>query len=138
MGRGGGRVRGGVGHSKNRVTWEAVPKFLLLHSLYVCGKSKVSFITFRFFSLLSWPSKVLIKIFIVLQHCIICIFLIHSDSQGFIQAILMPVRQHIKLNILTEFSNSIFTKCYFKACWHRTCIQNKLVYYVSSIFKLFF
>ena len=32
---------------------------------------------------------------------------------GFIQAILMSVRQQKKLN--------------FKACWHGTCIQNKLI-----------
>ena len=76
----GGEGAGGVGPSKNWVTWGAVPKFLLLHSLYVCGKSKVSFITFRFFSLLSWPCKILIQVFIVLKHCIICTFLIYSDS----------------------------------------------------------
>ena len=32
------------------------------------------------FSLLSWPYKILIQDFIVLKQCVICIFLIHSDS----------------------------------------------------------
>ena len=42
-------------------------------------------------------------------------------KQGFIQAILMSVRQHKTLNLLIQFSNSIFTnlhKFYFQACWH--------------------
>ena len=58
--------------------------FLLLHSLIgftLCvGKSKVSFITFWFFSLFSWPCTILIQVFLILKHCIICIFLIHSGS----------------------------------------------------------
>ena len=37
--------------------------------------------------------------------------------QGFIQAILMSVRRHKQLNLLTEFWNSIFIKFYFKAFW---------------------
>ena len=36
-------------------------------------------------------------------------------TQGFIQAILMSGRRHKKLNLLIEFSNSIFMKFYFKA-----------------------
>ena len=36
--------------------------------------------------------------------------------QGLIQAFLKSGRQHKKLNLLTEFSNSVFTKIYFKAC----------------------
>ena len=40
-------------------------------------ESKVSSITFWFFSLLSQPCKILIQAFIVLKHCIIYIFLIH-------------------------------------------------------------
>ena len=44
------------------------------------------------------------------------IFYIHI--QGFIQAILMSIRWHKKLNLLIEFSNSIFIKFYFKAFWH--------------------
>ena len=45
------------------------------------------------------------------------IFYIHALStlQKFIQAILMSGRPHKKLNLLIEFSNSIFIKFYFKA-----------------------
>ena len=53
-----------------------------LHLLYACRKSKVSFITFQSFSLLSEPWKILIHVFIVLKHCIICTFLIHSDYRN--------------------------------------------------------
>ena len=35
-----------------------------------------------------------------------------------------------KINLLTEFSDLIFIKFYFKACWNWTCIQNKLAYQV--------
>ena len=56
-----------------------------------------------------------------------------STNQRFVQATLMSVRQHKKLNLLIEFSNSILVKFYFKVCWRRTCIQNKLAYQVSSI-----
>ena len=45
-----------------------------------CGESKVSFITFRIFSILSQPFKTLIHIFIVLKPDIICTFLIYSGS----------------------------------------------------------
>ena len=38
--------------------------------------------------------------------------------KGFIQAILIFVRRHKKLNLLIEFSNSIFITFYFKAFWH--------------------
>ena len=48
---------------------------LLCVCVCVCvGVSTVSF------SLLSWPCKILIQVFIVLKHRIMCIFLIHSDS----------------------------------------------------------
>ena len=47
---------------------------------------------------------------------------IHENNihtlQEFIHAILMSVRRHKKLNLLIEFSNSIFIKFYFKAFWH--------------------
>ena len=46
--------------------------------------------------------------------------------QGFIPAILMSVRQYKKLNLLLEFSNSIFIKFYFKAFWHWSYVQNTL------------
>ena len=49
--------------------------------------------------------------------------------QRFIQASLMSDRQHKKLNLLSEFSNSIFKKNnIFKAYWSLTCTQNKLAY----------
>ena len=50
------------------------------HIYCACENSKVSFITFWFFSLLSEPCKIFIQVFIVLKHGIICIFLIHSGS----------------------------------------------------------
>ena len=59
-------------------------------------------------------------------------------KQEFIQAILMSSRQHKKLNLLIEFSNSIFRKFYFKAYWHWTYIQYKIGYYVSSILNHLF
>ena len=46
------------------------------------------------------------------NHCI------KMPTQGFIQAILVSVRQHKKLNLLIGFSNSIFIIFYFKAFWH--------------------
>ena len=36
------------------------------------------------------------------------------NIQGFIQAILMPIREHKTLNLITEFSNSILITFYFK------------------------
>ena len=48
--------------------------------------------------------------------------------QGFIQALLMSGRQHKMLNLLSEFSNSIFIKIYFKAYWYWTYIRNTLAY----------
>ena len=84
--RKGGRItqKRGWGWCRN----DGVADFLLLYSsitftvcVYRGGMgSKVSFITFWFFILLSQPGKILIQVFIVLKHCIICIFLIHSDS----------------------------------------------------------
>ena len=58
--------------------------FLLLYSstvFTVCG-GKVKFPLSHFGSsiLLSQPCKILIQVFIVLKHCIICIFLIYSDK----------------------------------------------------------
>ena len=50
------------------------------HIYRVCGESKVSFITFWIFSLLSYPFKILMQVFIVLKPGIICTFLIHSGS----------------------------------------------------------
>ena len=38
------------------------------HIYCVCGKSKVSFITFQFFSFLSQSCKILIQVLIVLKH----------------------------------------------------------------------
>ena len=50
------------------------------HIYCVCWESKVPFITFRIFSLLSEPFKIVIQVFIVLKPVIICTFLIHSGS----------------------------------------------------------
>ena len=55
------------------------------HVYSVCRKSKVSFITIRSIGLLSQSCKILVQVFIILKHCIICIFLIHS---GIVQKIL--------------------------------------------------
>ena len=48
--------------------------------------------------------------------------------QGFIQVLLMSGRQHKMLNLLSEFSNSIFIKIYFKAYSYWTYIRNTLAY----------
>ena len=53
--------------------------FTIQLRLLCVGKSKVSFITFSFFGLLSQPCNVLILVFVVLKR-IIYIFLIQSDS----------------------------------------------------------
>ena len=50
------------------------------HIYCVCWGSKVFFITFQIFSLLSYPFKIVIQVFIVLKPGIICTFLIHSGS----------------------------------------------------------
>ena len=55
-------------------------QFSQIHCVCVCGGSKVPFITFWIFSLLSYPFKILIQVFIVLKPGIICTFLIHSGS----------------------------------------------------------
>ena len=59
--------------------------------------------------------------------------------QGYIQTILMSGRWHKKLNLLTEFSNSIFIKFYSKAYWClKICIRNKCAYKVFSILSYLF
>ena len=48
-----------------------LPLFIALqfnHIYCMCGKSKVSFITFQFFSFLSQSCKILIQVLIVLKH----------------------------------------------------------------------
>ena len=53
------------------------------HIYFVGGKSKVSFITFFFFFLRSFELAIQDfhpSLFIVLKHCIIGIFLLHSGS----------------------------------------------------------
>ena len=66
--------------------WGELATFLLLYSsvtFTVClgkGESKVPFITSRIFSILSYPFKILIHVFIVLKTDIICTFLIYSGS----------------------------------------------------------
>ena len=74
--------------------------------------------------------------FVYISFCIQNLY-----KQGFIQAILISVRQHKTLTLLIQFSNSIFTnlhKFYFQACWHWTCIQNELIDKVSSILSYLF
>ena len=72
------------GGSKVDVEMRGVASVLLLYSsitFTVCGgESKVSFITFWIFSLLSQPLKILIQVFIVLKPGIACTFLIHSGN----------------------------------------------------------
>ena len=63
------------------------------------------------------------------------------SSQGFIQAILMSVRRHNKLNLLSEISNSIlynFILKYIKSGWCRICIKNKLACQVFCILSYLF
>ena len=60
-----------------------IATFLLLYSsvtFTVCGESKVPFTTFWIFSLLSQSCKILIQVFTVLKHDIVCTFLIHYGS----------------------------------------------------------
>ena len=54
--------------------------FTVPSHLLCVGKSKIPFIIFRIFGLLSYPFKILIHVFIVLKPGIICTFLIHSGS----------------------------------------------------------
>ena len=58
----------------------------------------------------------------------------------YIQAILMSGRWHKKLNLLLEFWNSVFIKCYFEAYQNKLALslQNRLVCYVLFYFKLLF
>ena len=56
----------------NKPLKEGLPLFYYFtvqsYLLCVCGKSKVSFITFQFFSFLSQSCKILIQVLIVLKH----------------------------------------------------------------------
>ena len=90
---------------------DGVADFLLLYSsitftvcVYRGGMgSKVSFITFWFFILLSQPGKILIQVFIVLKNCIICIFLIHSDSLQRMPTALFKLVWNTQKSALTNF-----------------------------------
>ena len=76
-----------------------------------CGESKVSFITFRIFGILSQPFKTLIHIFIVLKPDIICTFLIYSGSlQKMLTALfnLVSNAQKSKWTIYFECQGKIF------------------------------
>ena len=55
-----------------------------------------------------------VYIYVCLMYLYICI----SVYQEFIQIILMSVWRHKTTQLITEFSNSTFLKCYFKAFWH--------------------
>ena len=64
-----------------------------------------------------------------------------NNEQRFIQAILMSGRRHKKFSVLIEFSNSLFINIivkHIKTCWRETCIQYKLVCWVSSTFNYSF
>ena len=107
--RKGGRItqKRGWGWCRN----DGVADFLLLYSsitftvcVYRGGMgSKVSFITFWFFILLSQPGKILIQVFIVLKHYIICIFLIHSDSLQRMPTGLFKLVWNTQKSTLTNF-----------------------------------
>ena len=58
--------------------------------------------------------------------------LVFSPIQGFIQTILMSIRQQKKLNLLIEFSNSIFIKFYFKVLWRWNFVQNTLTFFKKN------
>ena len=63
--------------------WRGCHFFITLqfnHIYCVWGESKIPFITFQIFSLLSQPFKILIQVFIVLKPNIICTILIHYGS----------------------------------------------------------
>ena len=76
--RGGGDVEMGNGGVSTFLSFYSSITFTVC--IGECGKSKVFLITFWFFNLLIYPCEILIQVFTVLKHCIICIFLIHSDS----------------------------------------------------------
>ena len=95
-------------------------------------KSSFIMLQLTFSSKLDWGSCI---IFIAKTASMKFRALIHSMkflspevfSQGFIQAILMSGRWYKKLNLLIEFSNSIFVKFYFETyqnksalSWHST------------------
>ena len=93
----------GVTHSKGKVgIWggEVATFFINLqftHIYCVCGKSEVSFWIFLVPSLLSYPFKILIQVFIyrtnTWYHFDICTFLIHSGSlQKILTALFNSVR----------------------------------------------
>ena len=62
-------------------------------------------------------------------------YTVHKAGAGIYPSNFVSVRRHKKLNLLTEFSNSIFIKFYFKAFWHWKFVQNWLVGFFY--FKLF-
>ena len=63
--------------------------------------------------------------------------LVFSPIQGFIQTILMSIRQQKKLNLLIEFSNSIFIKFYFKVLWRWNFVQNTLTFFLKKCDSLY-
>ena len=66
--------------------------------------------------------------------CLIYLYICISVYQEFIQIILMSVWRHKRTQLIIEFSNSTFLKCYFKAFWH--C--SKDIYLLGFIYlKLF-
>ena len=77
-GRGGGRIFQELSHLERG--YHFFISLQLNHIYCVCGESKVLFINFWIFSLLSYPFKILIQVFVVLKTGIICTFLIHCGS----------------------------------------------------------
>ena len=69
--------RGGSCRNATVATFSLI--YCLITFTLCVGKVKFPLLPF-FFSLLSQPCKILIQVFIVLKHCINCIFLIHSGS----------------------------------------------------------
>ena len=95
---------------KERVDVEMgeLPLFLLLSSsitFTLCvGKVRSSFLYyFLFFSLLIQPCKILIQISIVLKHCIICLFLIHSGRVQKMLTTLIKLVQNTQKTTQTNF-----------------------------------
>ena len=78
--------------------------YFTVQSHLLCVWKKSSFLYyFLFFSLLIQPCKILIQVFIVLKHCIICIFLIHSGSVQKMLTALLKLVQNTQKTTQTNF-----------------------------------
>ena len=86
--------------------WGVATFFITLqfdHNYCLWRESKVHFITFRIFSLLSQPSKILIQVFIVLQPNIIYTILIHYGSVQKMLTVLFNFVWNVQKNKWTIF-----------------------------------